>query len=128
MARHAQPREVAELKGAHKKDPQRYRGETPKANLPLGEAPDHMNGKAQSCWFELSTYALPGVLTGADRVMLEMASNLLAEYRVDPTEFSVGKYTHLIGLLARFGMSPADRQKLSVDKPKEDNPYENLEQ
>jgi phage terminase small subunit len=128
MARHAQPREVARLKGADKKDPQRYRGEAPKRDMPLGNAPAQLSEDAAACWFELQSLALPGVMTGADRIMFEVASNLMAEYRRDPVEFAVGKYAHLIGLLARFGMSPADRQKLAVEKPKSDNPYADLTQ
>lgn len=124
MARHPQAREVAELKGATKHDPQRYRKEPPKAELTLGHAPEHMCEAAKKCWFEISTYAPKGVLTGAERIPLEALSNLLAEYREDPREFAVGKYTHLIGLLARFGMTPADRQKLGTEKPKDENAFD----
>ena len=42
----------------------------------------------------------------------------------NPSEFAVGKYTHLIGLLARLGMTPADRQKLGTEKQPEGNPFE----
>ena len=52
--------------------------------------------------------------------MLEMASNLLSEYRESPVEFPIGKYSHLIGCLARFGMSPSDRTKLGVEEPNVD--------
>jgi hypothetical protein len=76
-----------------------------------------MGDDARACWFEISSYAPKGVLKGADRMMLEILSNLLAEYRESPKEFSVGKYTHLVGIFARLGMSPADRQKLGADKP-----------
>lgn len=124
MARHAQPREVAELKGATRKNPQRYRTEPPKVELPLGEAPAHMSDAARACWFEISTFAPAGVLKGADRLVLELASGLLAEYREDPKGFAVGKYTHLIGLLARLGMSPADRQKLGTERAKEENEFD----
>ena len=127
MARHAQPRELAELKGAVSKDPQRYRNSVPKSELPVGEPPEHMSDGAKECWFEISAKSIPGVLTYADTLLLEVVSNLLHEYRQDPVEFAVGKYTHLIGTLARFGMSPSDRTKLGVDKPTEYNPYEHLD-
>lgn len=126
MARIAQPRETAELKGAHKVHPERYRGEVPKSSMPVGDAPEDMREGAQAVWFEISTFAPAGVLTGADRFMLEMASNLLAQYREDPDEFAVGKYGHLISLLARFGLSPSDRTKLAMEAPKEKNPFESL--
>jgi phage terminase small subunit len=121
MARHPQPREVAELKGATKHDPQRYRKQPPAVDQPIGSAPAHMTEAARKVWFELETYAPRGVLTGADRVALEMLSNLLSEYREDPVAFKVGKYPALIGCLARLGMTPADRQKLGVEKPKDDD-------
>lgn len=125
MARHPQPREVAELKGATKHDPQRYRKKPPAVEQPIGTAPVHMTDEAKSCWFELESLAPVGVLKGADRVALETLSNLLAEYRNNPPEFAVGKYTHLIGMLARLGMTPADRQKLGTEKPDDQrNPFD----
>jgi phage terminase small subunit len=126
MARHPQAREVAELKGATKKHPERYRKEPPTVEQELGLPPDHMGETAKACWFELSTYAPKGVLKGADRATLELLSNLFAEYRADPKEFAVGKYTHLIGCLARLGMTPADRQKLGTEKPPAGNPFEDF--
>jgi phage terminase small subunit len=124
MARHAQPREVAALKGADRKNPQRYRNEPPKADFDLGQPPAHLSPEAVAVWHELAVYAPRGVLQGPDRAMLELAANLFAEYRKDPAEFAVGKYTHLIGILARLGMSPADRQKLGAAKPPEENPFD----
>lgn len=124
MARHPQPREVAKLKGADRIHPERYRKQPPTVEYELGDAPEHLTIEARKCWVEISTYAPIGVLKGADRITLELASNLLAEYRNNPSEFAVGKYTHLIGLLARLGMTPADRQKLGTEKPKEGNPFE----
>jgi phage terminase small subunit len=124
MGRHAQPRELAELKGATRHDPQRYRTDPPKSGLPIGNAPDHLSSDAQSVWFELETYALNGVLTGADRLMLETLSVLVAQFRADPEGFSAAKMGHMIGCLARLGMSPADRQKLGVAKQAEANPFD----
>ena len=121
MARLAQPNELAKLKGADRVNPGRYRAKPPKSKLPCGNPPKNMDNEAKACWFEISTKAIPGVLTYADTVLLEMASNLLAEYRDDVVGFPIGKYPHLIGCLARFGMSPSDRTKLGVDKPKDDD-------
>lgn len=124
MARHSQPREVAELKGATRKNPQRYRKEPPTVEQELGQPPDRMTAEAKSAWFELSTYAPKAVLKGADRATLELLSNLWSEYIAGPKAFAVGKYTHLIGCLARLGMTPADRQKLGTEKQPEGNPFE----
>lgn len=120
MARHPQPREMAELTGATAKDPQRYK-DSSKSELPLGPAPGYMTDEQKACWDELSFYAIPGVLTGADKQILEVVSNLLAEYRQEPKDFAIGKYTHLIGGLARLGMTPSDRRHIEVEKPKDDD-------
>lgn len=124
MARIPQPRELAELKGAPKHDPQRYRKEPPKNPYGLGDAPATMDPGAKAAWFELQTHALPGVLTASDRFVVELASNLLAEFRADPMMFSTGKMGNLRGLLAEAGFGPAARQKFGVDKPaKPDNEF-----
>ena len=126
MPRYTQPIEVAELKGAPQKNPQRYRDIVPKSKLPLGEPPDDLPEDAQECWYELSFYSIPGVMTGADRVLLEVASAMLAEYRKDRDGFPTTRLGKLIECLARFGMTPSDRTKLGVDKSKEENPFARL--
>lgn len=126
MARHAQPRKLAELKGATAKDPQRYKNNAIKSELPLGEPPEQMRGDSQECWREISAYSLKGVLTSSDRICLEIASELLSQFRIDPLEFSSTKMSQLVGLLARFGMTPTDRQKLNIEKPKEDDGFQVL--
>lgn len=124
MARHPQPREVAELKGATRHDPQRYRTELPEVVLPLGQAPEHLTEAAKKAWFEVEALAPSKVLKGADRIALELLANLIVEYRTAPSEFASRKYTVLISLLARLGMTPADRQKLGTEKPAEGNPFD----
>ena len=131
MARPSLPREIQELKGAHLHDPQRYKNKVPKSKLPCGLPPEAMCEEAKACWFEISTKAVEGVLTFADTIMLELASDLLAEYRfvrsiplaervADKIRFPSTDKTILIGLLARFGMSPSDRTKLDIAPPKDD--------
>ena len=124
MARHPQPREIAELKGATRVHPERYRTEVPAVGQPLGKAPERLSEEEKAAWFELSSLAPTGVLKGSDRVMLEFASVMLVKWRTDPDDFPSSKMTHLIGILARLGMSPADRQKLGTEKPPEGNPFD----
>lgn len=125
MARHAQPLALAELKGSVRDNPKRYGKVVPENPNGIGEPPEHMGLYAQAIWHELVASALPGVLTGSERFMLEIACNLLSEYRENPIEFKVGKYPHLVGILARLGLSPADRQKLGVGKEeKDDNQFD----
>lgn len=117
---------MAELKGATKKNPQRYRGEVPKSEMAIGQAPDHMSKEAKSVWFEIESVVVPGILTAPDRLMMELLCNLVAEYRKDPDGFAVGKYNHIISCAARFGMSPSDRGKLAIEKPKDEDTFEML--
>jgi len=127
MARHKQPREAAELKGALKVHPERYRDEIPKSTLPLGEYPAERSTDPADCWFEISSMCIPGVLTGSDRIMMELASDLLAEYREDHKKFPAAKVGHMVSCLARFGMSPTDRNALGLEKSKDKNPFANLD-
>lgn len=125
MARNKQPRELAELKGAHKKDPQRYRNKVPKNAMGLGDPPAHMVEAAKTIWREIEAFALPGVLTGSERFLMEMLANLMLEYRIAPIEFTAAKYSIMISAFARLGMSPADRQKLGVkDDKKPENEFD----
>lgn len=124
MARHAQPREVAELKGADKKNPQRYRGEVAKTELPLGNAPEYMSEDAKAVWFELETYALPGVLTGSDRLLMEVVSTLVAEFRRDPDGFQSSKHSVLKGHMATLGLSPSARQQFVKPEGSKGNPFD----
>jgi len=124
VARHKQPRELAELKGATKKDPQRYKKEAPTTGKALGKPPAHLPEDVVTVWKELEKCSLPGVLTSADRFVLEVAASLLVEFRANRADFKAAKYSHLIGCLARLGLTPADRQKLGTEKTREGNPFD----
>jgi phage terminase small subunit len=124
MANHKQARELAALKGATRRHPERYRDEVPKSGYALGDVPAHMTAEAQTAWLEIETYSLLGVLTGSDRFILEIACELLADFRAAPKAFKVGKFSQLISCLGRLGLTPSDRQRLGVVKPKEPNPFD----
>lgn len=126
MARPRTPTNVLELKGAFKKNPQRARQDAESVG-PLSSAPPHLAGAELDAWNEIAQYAPPGVLTDSDRIALEVAANLLAQFRNDPVEFPSTKLVRLEALLGKFGMTPADRAKVGGKKeaPK-GNPFANL--
>lgn len=129
MARISQPLEQAKLKGADKKNPQRYRGESVKSAIPMGEQPpEHLGKKAKECWFQLRSLAIDGVLTDADSIELEIGAVLLAEFRIRPHKMSVARIAQLRSVLAKFGMNPFDRQRIQKDggKEKSTNPFADL--
>lgn len=123
MARPRTPTKVLEARGAFKKDPQRKRDGEPECNNPLGAPHESLNEMEAKCWHELAHNAPAGVLTEADRIPMEMASALLAEFRLDRAAFTGQKLARLQSLCGAFGMTPADRAKLSIEKPKDASPF-----
>lgn len=126
MGIHRQPREVAELSGAVKNNPQRYNKEPVVNKTPLVNIPSHLTDAAKETWFELKSLAIPGVLTKSETVVLELGANLLAEYRMDPYRFPANKLSQLVGILGRLGMTPADRQKLGKPAETPENEFDDF--
>ena len=114
MARHRLHPVIAELTGARRANPQRYRDVAPVAEGELGDPPEHLSAGAAAVWREIASTAPAGVLATADRVAVELAANLVAEYREAPREFLASRIAQMTGLLARLGMTPIDRQRLAV--------------
>lgn len=124
MPRPRKPTKVLEAKGAFRKDPQRRRDGEPEVREPLGAVPGDLNALQVKAWQEIVSFAPMGVLTQADRLVVEMAACLLAEYREDRGGFSGQKLGRLEAMLGKFGMTPSDRAKLSIEKPKTENPFD----
>lgn len=133
MARHPNPTAVQEASGAFDHDPQRReaRAHEPIPSGPLGEPHESLDLFERGIWHELQSQAPPGVLTNADRIMLEMVCRLLARERdprgakrsgedigVPRSPLKAAERNQIISCLARLGMSPADRTKISVDNPR----------
>lgn len=111
-------REEARLKGADKKNPQRYRTEPPKSSYELGDAPDFFTDDQKEIWAEIAQYSLPGVLTGAERFNMEVVTKLLDGFRKDTKgDYPPAKIALLNKILGQLGMNPLDRQRLGVQKP-----------
>jgi len=127
MARPRKPTNVLELTGAFKKNPQRARQDAETAGE-LSAPPKHINGPVLNAWKEIVKYAPLQVLTESDRLSIELAANLLAQFRADPVEFTAAKLVRLEALLGKFGMTPADRAKVSGPKkePPKGNPFADL--
>lgn len=114
------------MRGAFKKDPQRARQDA-EAVGELTDPPAHVTGAVLQAWKEIAQYAPRDVITDSDRLSLELAANLLAQFRADPIEFTAAKLVRLEALLGKFGMTPADRAKVGGkgEKPK-GNPFADL--
>ena len=135
MSRPLTPTAILEQKGAFDHDPGRRaaREGEPQGRGPLGDPPEYFTPMQKSAWRELELLAPEGVLTGSDRVAVEMYSQLVARLRGEryddhgnaddgngyPRPLKAAEVTQLLNLLGRFGMTPSDRVRLKVpDKPK----------
>lgn len=115
MARPRTPTAVLEMRGAFKVHPGRRRPDEPKPTGELGDPPAHLTAAAVDAWREIAEAAPAGVLTNADRLAVEIAATLMAQFRAgDLLPASVG---HLRGILGRMGLTPADRAGMSIPQP-----------
>ena len=113
MANH-KPSALKELSGAYKKDPQRRNKNEPKPKAGIGPASKFLNEEMQKIWDEVVDQVCIGVLGDADRFALEALCRLIYDMRYGWEEFNGAKQSNLIRLLGQFGMTPVERQKLSV--------------
>jgi len=113
MARPRTPTNVLELRGAYKKNPQKKRKTEPKPLAGVGKFTEGPTSLTE-IWDEVVSQTVPGVMTISDRLALEMVCRLTAEIRLNPDEISVGKVSALCGMLGRFGLTPADRSKVTI--------------
>lgn len=127
MARNRTPTNVLEMRGAYKKNPQRKRVDEPEVVAGIGDAPDYFSPEQADAWNVIVKQCHVGVLCHADGIAVEIAAVLLAQFRADPVEMAGAKLARLDSLLARFGMTPADRSKVTGAKKREDaNPFAKL--
>lgn len=123
MARNRTPSNILELRGAFDKNPQRRR-EEPKVDSEPGQPPEHFDDARCATWAEIVDMAPEGVLTKADRIAVEMLADLMVRYRAsmkpDGEKFTSADRRDLMALLARFGMTAADRSRVAAPKEKEE--------
>lgn len=119
MGRTKKPTHILELQGHLDAKRRRERAQEPKRNGEVGTPPKHLTKPQREAWNELKRNAATGVFAKSDRVALEMAAVLLAEFRDDPSEMITSRLARLDSLLSRFGMTPSDRAKVTVPEEEE---------
>lgn len=80
---------------------------------PIGTAPRQLPAIERSIWAEAVRTAPPGLLSRSDRLAVEVLCRLVARMRT--SEFKISELNALVGVLARFGMTPTDRVKLNLE-------------
>ena len=122
------PTQLHVVQGTGRKCRMEKRKNEPRPDGEVGNPPAFLTKKQQAAWRELVGNSAAGVLTISDRVTLEMAACLLAEYRRKPDAMPATRMTLLERILAKLGMNPADRSRISVTSPeKGENPFAELD-
>lgn len=117
MARPRKPTATLELKGAFKKNPSRGRARAnePRPDAEVGLPHNTMPDEAAAIWAELVQHGT--WLTAADRLLLEIACRLFADFRAGALDG--GGISKLITALSKLGFSPTDRSKVGAPGAKE---------
>ena len=113
MGRIPVPTEILDTRGAFLKHPERRRPNEPQETRPLGNAPRCLTAEQKKLWGEIAHNLPPGVGKVSDRYAFEMLIRLMAKERAD--SINNNERGQLIKLLGSFGMTPADRSKISID-------------
>jgi hypothetical protein len=118
MGRNKTPTAYLDAKGAFIANPQRSRPNEPTSDRPLGSPPKYLTKEQKNIWKDIAKRIPHGVACEADRDAFEMMVRLTEGQRQGVITRSAERTT-LISLWSRFGMTPADRSRVAVDKPKE---------
>jgi phage terminase small subunit len=115
MARPRKPTKLLAITGGYDKNPGRLsatRGDEPFEQRALGEPPPHLDAKQRVTWAEIERIAPEGVLTHADRLIVEIAAVLLARFRRCGELMPIVEVTRLQSILGELGLTPAARSKV----------------
>lgn len=117
MSRPRTPTAILDSKGAFIANPQRKRIGEPQPTGSLGSAPKWLSDEEKKIWREFVRGLPPGVGKSSDRWAAESLVLLKAKERGGTIRGNeLGQLTLLYG---RFGLTPADRVRISVEVPKE---------
>ena len=113
MARPRKPTEILKLNGAFKENPNRTRPVGAKSKRALGMPPKRLSEAELEVWVEIEGNAADGVLTSADRYVLELMARLVARLRAD--WLTGAEMSQLTWCISHLGMTPSDRSKVLAD-------------
>ena len=135
MPRPRTPLAEAEATGALEHNKKRYadRKNAPVPTGPIGEPPNHFDDVDRDLWSEVVGMPADGVLTSADRLLVEITVHLLRRFRGidygsgedEEDHRSVAPLTgveigHLRACLGSMGCTPADRTRVKAGDGKEE--------
>jgi hypothetical protein len=115
MPRPRTPTEVLEISGAFDDQPGRRRPPALGSLDPIGDPPAWMDPEAATYWREVVSEAAPGVLTAADRGVVEILAHLRAKTR--RCEASTAETGLMLRGLIECFLTPASRSKVAPVGP-----------
>lgn len=117
MSRPRTPTSILDTKGAFLAHPERKREREPQPLGSIGSAPKFLSHDEKKIWREFVRGLAPSVGKSSDRWAAESLVRLKAKERVGTIRGN--ELAQLTSLYGRFGMTPSDRAKVSVEVPKE---------
>lgn len=121
------PTSVHRLQGTYRPSRHNERTNEPICANPLGKPPSELNKVEKKYFNQIANESITGVLGEADRIAVSLAAKLMALIH-SPEGATAAQTAQLIKLLSQFGMTPADRSKIDIPKPKstEPNPWDDF--
>jgi len=120
MARQRKPPELHIVQGTHRKD-RHGPLPSPLAHLePLGPPPSGWLPAAKALWAEIGGMIPLGVACKSDRLTFELLVRLVAKVREKPESLTPALASQIRACAASFGMSPADRARVSALRADDD--------
>lgn len=132
MARPRTPTETLVAKGSFLRHPERKRARSSEPiPRPFGEAPKHLGKDEKKVWNELSQKLQPGVAGDSDETAFEVLVCLVVNFRrrrKSRLPEVVGELAQMNKLFVQFGMTPADRSRVSASpgEEKKNDPWSKL--
>ena len=126
------PTNILKLRGADKVNPGRLkeRDNEPQNISPVGKSPDYLDEQESKAFDLIVKESIDGVLGGADRMAIAQAAKLFVictGQRFEDGEqvkATSNQQNQFFKYLSQFGMTPADRSKISIPKSKPKNKFD----
>ncbi len=123
MARPRKPTKLKELNGSAAVNPGRINKNEPKPTTPLGETPERFTALEREAWNDIVSTVVDGVAFDSDRIHIELTAMMLASIR-EAGGAPASAYAQISSMLAKLGMNPADRSKITIaDESEEADPW-----
>ena len=123
MPRPRKPTPLHMIQGTLRTTRHRDRKDEPTVSESLGGPPLGFPAEAKLLWAEVQSYIPAGVATKADRIMFEVLLRLVAKMREGPESMTPALAAQIRTACAAFGMTPADRSRVSAPRSPEENPF-----